>query len=635
MKSQIELDLEQGLLRWEKADLVQQQQDIDVEFHEMARRVGESEKSRKQLVAITRESRRQMTEEVRKALGPILRAYQQEVDSLSKRCKATESAYLKLYNALSDVPDPVPIMKGCLEELEKNDSTEENEVLKEKLAMYQEEMTLVKNQDITINSLRAKLREYEASATNSIEEAVKVKKEDMEVVHAEQMAELQDRCDTTQRQLNTAEQQVAELLAARENEQRILFEARSRYEEELASLNAQMELVTTEADRHAQELLDMKKQRDNALTLLDQQKQNVIVPQSEEDSSETMVTTLNNEIAAKEKEISNLIADCQRLHAQITTQQQSHTATIEDLEEHIRDCENEIGALQSKMEEVKDYDTIKRELDILKMVEFKTNTAAENQTNESLEVLLLEKNKNLNVLVTDLNIKMASSDQLIAKLQSENDRLVKALHDKSQLADTLELVRETSLAPNSQENMLRRSLSNHTALGSPDNITTDGEVAITIGANESSSNLSMLEIITNQRDRFRDRLESLRADNTQLQQTINQLTNEVGEVRSDNVKLYEKIKFLQSYPAQVNSSHKERNVDDVEKKYSTQYEEQMNPFNQFHQKVQRNRYAGLSTAEKATLGMTQFIVSSKTTRKFIFFYTILLHALVIVVLYAY
>ena len=35
------------------------------------------------------------------------------------------------------------------------------------------------------------------------------------------------------------------------------------------------------------------------------------------------------------------------------------------------------------------------------------------------------------------------------------------------------------------------------------------------------------------------------------QQQISVLQNEVDTLRSDNVKLYEKIKFLQSYPAKV------------------------------------------------------------------------------------
>ena len=35
------------------------------------------------------------------------------------------------------------------------------------------------------------------------------------------------------------------------------------------------------------------------------------------------------------------------------------------------------------------------------------------------------------------------------------------------------------------------------------------------------------------------------------QQQVQLLTNEMDKLRSDNVKLYEKIKFLQAYPTKV------------------------------------------------------------------------------------
>ena len=40
--------------------------------------------------------------------------------------------------------------------------------------------------------------------------------------------------------------------------------------------------------------------------------------------------------------------------------------------------------------------------------------------------------------------------------------------------------------------------------------------------------------------------------NTAQQQQVQMLQNEMDKLRSDNVKLYEKIKFLQSYPTKVN-----------------------------------------------------------------------------------
>lgn len=40
-------------------------------------------------------------------------------------------------------------------------------------------------------------------------------------------------------------------------------------------------------------------------------------------------------------------------------------------------------------------------------------------------------------------------------------------------------------------------------------------------------------------------------ENRSLQQTMQALQNELDSLRADNIKLYEKIKFLQSYPSKV------------------------------------------------------------------------------------
>eukprot|EP00064_Thunnus_orientalis_P011946 superscaffoldBa00001777_g11978 len=91
---------------------------------------------------------------------------------------------------------------------------------------------------------------------------------------------------------------------------------------------------------------------------------------------------------------------------------------------------------------------------------------------------------------------------------------------------------------------------------------------------------SLLSIISSQRERFRSRNQELEAENRSMQQTMQALQNELDSLRADNIKLYEKIKFLQSYP-----------------------------------------------------GRGRVILSNKTARTIAFFYTLFLHCLVFLVLY--
>jgi hypothetical protein len=41
-------------------------------------------------------------------------AYQTEIDNLTKRCKAAESAFLNVYKVLADAPDPYPLLEAAV-----------------------------------------------------------------------------------------------------------------------------------------------------------------------------------------------------------------------------------------------------------------------------------------------------------------------------------------------------------------------------------------------------------------------------------------------------------------------------------------------------------------------------------------
>ncbi|MBN3308993.1 CASP protein, partial [Amia calva] len=138
---------------------------------------------------------------------------------------------------------------------------------------------------------------------------------------------------------------------------------------------------------------------------------------------------------------------------------------------------------------------------------------------------------------------------------------------------------------------------------------------------------SLLSIISSQRERFRARNQELEAESRSMQQTMQALQSELDSLRADNIKLYEKIKFLQSYPARASGS------DDTVLRYSSQYEERLDPFASFSKRERQRRYLSLSPWDKATLSMGRVILSNKMARTIAFFYTLFLHCLVFLVLY--
>jgi hypothetical protein len=45
---------------------------------------------------------------------PCTLAYQTEIDNLTKRSKTSENAFLNVYKALAEAPDPYPLLEGAV-----------------------------------------------------------------------------------------------------------------------------------------------------------------------------------------------------------------------------------------------------------------------------------------------------------------------------------------------------------------------------------------------------------------------------------------------------------------------------------------------------------------------------------------
>ena len=112
---------------------------------------------------------------------------------------------------------------------------------------------------------------------------------------------------------------------------------------------------------------------------------------------------------------------------------------------------------------------------------------------------------------------------------------------------------------------------------------------------QSSAETSILPIITSQRDRFRQRNAELEEQLLRQSETVSELRNEIKTLQADNLKLYEKVRYLESYSAGVGSGSPAptslRNLvgntrrDEELGKYKSMYEDQMNPFEAFKGRV--------------------------------------------------
>lgn len=81
----------------------------------------------------------------------------------------------------------------------------------------------------------------------------------------------------------------------------------------------------------------------------------------------------------------------------------------------------------------------------------------------------------------------------------------------------------------------------------------------------------MLEIVCGQRDRYKARLSDVERENDRLTKQIESARSELQNLRADNVKLYEKIRYLQSY----GDISRKGGLTDIEKQATTHKDDEL------------------------------------------------------------
>ena len=140
-------------------------------------------------------------------------------------------------------------------------------------------------------------------------------------------------------------------------------------------------------------------------------------------------------------------------------------------------------------------------------------------------------------------------------------------------------------------------------------------------------------------------------------QIISELRAETKALQGDNLKLYEKVRYMQSYRedsgsrpvTQLDPLPPPSALPDRLSKYQTRYEEAMNPFEVFRGRVWlshcfRHRtqswfqeasraYQALNPAERGVLAMTRLILGSRRARALLICYAFVLHVMVLYTTY--
>lgn len=546
----------------------------------------------------------------------MLKSYQDEIDRLTKRSKFSEAAFLSLYKVLAEVPDPVPAFESLLNEVGKSSRVaeleHENRKLQKELETFRKDFQDVKNQEVTIRRLEDKLRDYEAKMEDLVAAKVEANARSLREAHEKELEKAGEREAALQRKVAVQQEELARVAQALEAAQKHYFELKERYDEDQHTKQLELDLLASEVDRASQRALALERERDKLREQLRQAEQ--LVPAAPPPPQ----PDLELQLAQKEIELSRLHEEHTRLEASLRTDLEALRRQLVVQQEQLDRERARAQALQRQLEGVpprEELERLRRQSELLRSLEY---TPAEGEA-ATVEGLLRARARQLENEATRLRASLAEREQELAQARAQ----VQALQEQ---CATL-----TAQTQRLEEDILRLrppepSDSAPSLPGSP------------AGAGgESNTSNSMLAIVCAQRDRFKLRIQELEADAARLQADLGRARSEVSSLQGDNLKLFEKIKYLESYGEIAKSRPADLEIvsgqTDVEQKYRPLYEESVNPFAVFSKKERDKRFSQLTAADKITLSTTRFFLSNKYTRTFLLVYSVLLHALVFVSVY--
>ncbi|KAJ2302294.1 hypothetical protein IWW55_003483 [Coemansia sp. RSA 2706] len=534
---------------------------------------------------------------------PLLRAYQGEIDALTTRMKQAENGFLRLFKALSEAPDPEPFLAAL------GDTRRTQRAQREQA-------------DAENARLRARVAQLEADARQHHAQQPAQPHTQCEQ-HDELIAQLKTRESDLQRQLAAATRRLAAAQASLDAEAPGQRSGRAAEDRRLAGAQAELEILQSDYDRAAAQAADLQAQ--NAKLRAD------LAALAAEPGAETLAES-RRRVRELDDETRRLFASLEDAESRLDRQAAQAAAGAGALEEQVRARDGELQRLRDELRRCADYDEIRRDLDIMKSVEFAVSDWGLGDTDadagadsgaDSLERLLVRRNKALENRLVDAQNRLQQSDAAAAELSARAERLDAELRQKAALAERLEAD-------------LLRIDGQHAP---------DASQAAEPGAEPPQQLPSgLLEIVTGQRDRFRQRNIELEDELREHAAAAAQAARRTEQLTQDNLRLYEETKYLRSYtasasapasqpPSKFSSSTHAVDMDAVGAKYKRMYEESLNPFNAFHRRETSRRVRAMGIFDRLVYMVSSVVAGSRRARIAVLAYVALLHLMVLLTLY--
>ncbi|OQO05919.1 hypothetical protein B0A48_10015 [Cryoendolithus antarcticus] len=614
---------------------------------------------RKDLAQRTKDFRKLPDEAKLTEFKDLLKHYQSYVDLLTEQGKDAAGAFMRVYTPLSDVPDPWPLLEaavdavGVVEEVLPRAEGEREDLRRrcEELEARADESEREAERE----------REWKEIAEGEVEKKVKEVEEGWQAVLREKEDNWTAKESSLQEKVESQERLLKELKASYDVSQRLEESGEEREEGGSSTVSAaELELAHSELERAHARLAEVEVRNEQMRVELAQFASH----------SSSRSTAVEDEPAflRLRSENSSLIRRLDGARHEKDAEKTTLKQRQRTLEKEVQALKADRETLQSRSAKYADYDELKRELDILRSIEFATgdeddgdNTEA--ASNSTLESLLIARNKKLSSDLTDLRNAHNSMQQSLEQLQDslasaeteldlsrklnatlESD-LQKTQQEASNAFETVSVAGTyTSRYAPSNTRTLYGSTSRRANNPSPTSSIIGGfdpsghssprpgtGTLDSLRAAEAPQNTGILPMVTAQRDRFKTKLSEIETELAKQYALVSSLREEISALQRDNLALYEKTRYVSAYNRSPNPASS--SATGSEDKYARSYESSLtlpssSPFTAWRGRESARVMKRMSAPERALVRLMRFVVQTRVSRNLVGGYLLVLHGLV-------
>lgn len=633
---------------------------------------------RKELAQKTKDFKKLEDEAKLSEYKGLLKAYQSFIDLLTNQGKASSSSFLQLYSSLSEAPDPYPLLEASVDSLVLSEDTVPK-LTSERDQLQQSVDRLTRQQEETEKRLqeertaRKKLEENQEARAKEIESS-------WEAVLTEKTNNWEAKEKSLEEKVENQERLIKELKASYEVSQRLGGEDDENHGAQSGATAAELELVSAELEKTSLRLADVEARNEQLRLELAQAVSHSPPDQPASVEDDPAYLRLQSENSALLRKL-----DAARYDKDST--RHSWEAKLLQAERNVSKTTAERDELRSRLEKVADYEDIRRELEMIKSIEFAAgddDEASEARTGgdaagadgsvkspneKGLEQLLMARNKKLNDELATLRSSTRDLQEQLENMRSELSTTKQELEKSRGLSTTLEndLLRVQEEAANAfpssgmsvagtyssrYPHSSRRAASPTSSIISGfDQSMSSANTMDAIRAGEAVGGGSgLLPMIQAQRDRFKKKNGELEEELSRMYGIIKSLRQEVATLQKDNLSLYEKTRYVSTYSRGQGATTSASSFGNAPSstsvyassdtpsglsldRYQSAYESRISPFAAFRGRESARAYKRMSLPERIVFSLTRIILANRTSRNLFAGYCFALHILLFVMLY--